>query len=516
MATTNLLDLPHALLEHISTELTLPGVGRYASVCSLLRQLIAANAAPCWRTHLDACTCNASDQPRLALRALTTLDAARWADISPRFTESEEPYARLEFSDRQPNAQVAHNAFTCNDGKTLVVVGVMPQSAVLSAWAIDTTVQPVRWQEAVTTPYSNSHESLLRADSESLLWPSARRFTADGGGGGVLRDAADREWLCVFGGLIVGQNGRARHRDNETWLLGPLGAATGCEEWRWMQVQAEGGSQSDERPTTRFHHSQTVLKGGTDRCGRLAVCGGCDYTMSPLLEVATLSLKDEDLAPSADGAPGPPPALSEGMTAVWEFIHETDDDMGTPGPVERHAAASWDGHGLIIVGGEDVDNDIVPTAWLHQTQGHCLWANWTQLPDLPHARSRAAAVVVKDEQLVVCGGMGGGDPTAVWVLSLLPHFFLHGRPPSAVRWSELLLRQGLEGPRLDATLCVVHGDIMVLGGGHSGEELDNFGDAAGSLRMYTPPRRPNWPQDDISVGQPLPSPLRTSDSAPRL
>ena len=123
---------------------------------------------------------------------------------------------------------------------------------------------------------------------------------------------------------------------------------------------------------------------------------------------------------------------------------------------------------------------------------------------------------MKDEQLVVCGGMGGGDPTAVWVLSLLPHFFLHGRPPSAVRWSELLLRQGLEGPRLDATLCVVHGDIMVLGGGHSGEELDNFGDAAGSLRMYTPPRRPNWPQDNISVGQPLPSPLRTSDSAPRL
>ena len=506
---SNLLDLPHTLLEHISTELTLPGVGRYASVCSLLCQLIAANAAPCWRTHLDACTCNmddctcnvASDKPRLALYALTTLYAARWADISPRFAESDDPHARVIFSDGQPNAQVAHNAFTCNDGKTLVLVGVRPQAGVLSAWAIDTTAQPARWQEAVQ-------------DSVRVDRPSARRFTADGGGGGVLCDKSGREWLCIFGGLIVDQHGRARHRDNETWLLGPLGAATGCEEWRWWQVQSDGGSQSDERPTTRFHHSQTVLTGGADRRGRLAVCGGCDYTMSPLLELATLSLSDQDLAPPADGAPGPPTALSE---VEWEFIHE-DEELGAPGPLERHAAANWDGHGLLLIGGEDVDNDIVPTAWLHQTQGHSLWAEWIQLPDLPHERSRAAAVVVKGEQLVVCGGMGGGDRTAVWVLSLLPLINPNtgnvqaGLPPSAMMWSELLLRQGLEGPRLDATLCVVHGDILVLGGGHSGEQLDNFGDAAGSFRMHTPPRWPNWPQEDISVGQPRPSPLRTGHS----
>ena len=148
----NLLDLPHALLEHISTELTLPGVGRYASVCSLLRQLIAANTAPCWRIHLQACTGNvASDQPRLALRALTTLDAARWADISPRFAESEDPdahIARLDFDEGQPTSQVAHAAFTCNDGKTLVIVGVKRHSIVLTAWAIDTTTPAARWQEA--------------------------------------------------------------------------------------------------------------------------------------------------------------------------------------------------------------------------------------------------------------------------------------------------------------------------------------------------------------------------------
>ena len=148
----NLLDLPHALLEHISTKLTLPGVGRYASVCSLLRQLIAANTAPCWRIHLQACTGNvASDEPRLALRALTTLDAARWADISPRFAESEDPdahIARLDFDEGQPTSQVAHAAFTCNDGKTLVIVGVKRHSIVLTAWAIDTTTPAARWQEA--------------------------------------------------------------------------------------------------------------------------------------------------------------------------------------------------------------------------------------------------------------------------------------------------------------------------------------------------------------------------------
>ena len=35
----------------------------------------------------------------------------------------------------------------------------------------------------------------------------------------------------------------------------------------------------------------------------------------------------------------------------------------SPFPSAGHAAASWDGHGLLIVGGEDID-DIVPFAWL--------------------------------------------------------------------------------------------------------------------------------------------------------
>ena len=159
-STTNLLDLPHAILEHVATELPLPGVGCYACVCSLLRQLITANAAPCWHVHLDACKV-ASDEPRPALRALTTLDCARWIDVTPRFVESDDPHARPVFSQGQPDAQVAHTAFTCNDGNTLIIVGVQPRATVLSAWAVDVLAQPCRWREAAETTVE-AEDELLR------------------------------------------------------------------------------------------------------------------------------------------------------------------------------------------------------------------------------------------------------------------------------------------------------------------------------------------------------------------
>ena len=161
-------------------------------------------------------------------------------------------------------------------------------------------------------------------------------------------------------------------------------------------MQADGRSQSAQRPTPRFHHSQTVLGGGAGRSGRLAVCGGCDYTMAPLLGLATLSLQDADLAPAHDRAPaadrapaqedgappGEPPALSQ---VAWE-AHEPDDPATSPPPLERHAAASWDAHGLIVVGGEDADGGLLRTAWLHLTAGGA----WLPLPDLPHEVTRRA------------------------------------------------------------------------------------------------------------------------------
>ena len=486
----NLLDLPHALLEHISisAELTLPDLGCYARVCSLLRQLLAVDAAPCWRTHLDACKV-ASDQPREALRALTLLDCARWADVTPRFFESAgASVADMKFWDEQPNPQVAHAAFICNDGKTMVMVGAMPGASRLSAWVVDITGQQAGWQEAVA-------ETVDHRSRPVRVRPTARSFSADGGGGGVLRDKAGSEWLCLFGGLVVDYRGQAQYRCNETWLLGPLGAAAGCAEWQWLEVQADGEAESDGRPTPRFHHSQTVVR--SERWPRqirtdgLVICGGSVYQMDPLLEVASLSLHHHDLAPSADGVPVPPPALSE---VAWEFVAELEGEPEgvEPEPLERHAAASWDWHGLFVVGGEDSDANYLRTVWLLRTLGlYNLATTWVPLPDLPHERTRAAAVVVH-EQLVVCGGHGQGDPSAVWVLSLLPliefgNAAIGNAATLGMCWSELSLRQGLESPRLDATLCVAHGDILVLGGGHNGEKLDQFGDAKGSLSMYTPP-----------------------------
>ena len=99
--------------------------------------------------------------------------------------------------------------------------------------------------------------------------------------------------------------------------------------------------------------------------------------MSPLLGLATLSLQHADLAPAQDLAaaqedgapPGAPPALSQ---VVWE-AHEpddaADDAAASPPPLERHAAASWDAHGLIVVGGEDARGELLRTAWLYLTVG---------------------------------------------------------------------------------------------------------------------------------------------------
>ena len=491
----NLLDLPHALLEHIASELaSVRSVGRYACVCSVLRQLVAEHE-PLWRVHLPSCEVT-SHEPRLALCGLTTLAAARWTEDTARF--SGDDLGIGQFLDGQPREQQAHSAFTCNDGKTLVVVGVRgPRASFLSAWAVDLSAQPTRWQEA--SPWSASDHVM------DGTRPTARLFTADGGGGGVLHDRAGREWLCIFGGLIVDGNGRPRYRDNDTWLLGPLSDAAGCGQWRWWQVQDDGEAQSDSRPTTRFHHSQTVLRSGADARDALAVCGGNDYTMAPLLELQVVTLADVDLAAPAEGEePGPPPSLADvcwddqGLPPEEEVNVEEaeEEEEEEPLPRSRHAAVSWDGHGLIICGGEDVDieddeEDLTSEVWL--CHGRPVTPDerrlqWVRLPDLPHKRSRAAAAVVKGEYLVVCGGIGDGDPAAVWVLPLRP-LVDATRPQAArlpargsgLRWAELSLPRGLESPRLDATLCVAHGDILVLGGGHSGEQLDSFGDAVGAF-----------------------------------
>ena len=486
----HLLDLPHALLEYLSNELPLPAVGRLAAASSLLRDLIAANE-PLWQANLQACGVSAHHQPRLALRSLTTLEAVRWADATPRLASD---YFRAEaangaaeaheFQHGQPNAMVAHATFVCNAGKTLVVLGVETRSAPnLCAWALDLSAQePSRWREVATVQV----DLLLPGSGEA---PCARTFTADGGGGGVLRDKAGREWLCVFGGLVVDQHGRPRYRDNETWLLGPLGAAADAHLWHWWEVQADGEAQSAVRPTPRFHHSQSVMGSAATS---LLVCGGHNFRGEALLELAELNLGDVDLL--AASASGPPQALGE---VAWGFYPAPDPGGNYGGPdlsvgVSRHAAVSWGENRLIIVGGEDDGHPSGTSCmvWLFDTAGE----RWWQLPSLPYGRSRAAAAVVRSEWLVVCGGEGEESGAEVFVLNLPRHAPSGpgsriplqwpwvvppgGRGVDALReWAVLSLPRGLERPRHDATLCVAQDGLLVLGGGHNGACLDHFGDA---------------------------------------
>ena len=490
----HLLDLPHALLEYLSNELPLPALGRLAAASCLLRDLIAANE-PLWRAFLQACGVKAHDQPRLALRSLTTLEAVRWSDVTPRLAsdyfraEANGVAEAHEFQHGQPNAMVAHATFVCNEGKTLIVLGGETRSAPnLSAWALDLSTQPSRWREAATVQV----DLLLPGSGEA---PCARTFTEDGGGGGVLRDKVGREWLCVFGGLVVDQHGRPRYRDNETWLLGPLGAAADAHLWHWWEVQADGEAQSPLRPTPRFHHTQTVMGSAANS---LLVCGGHDFRGDALLELAELNLADVDLA---TGASGPPQALGE---VAWGFYHEPmpAGGIGSGGPdlsngVSRHAAVSWGENKLIIVGGEDDGQNLYTSrmVWLFDAVEECWW----QLPSLPLGRSRVAAAIVRNEWLVVCGGLGDETGAEVLVLNLPWHAIsvLPGQPtqaspvawlpPSGLEegalpgWAVLSLPRGLERPMHDATLCVTQDGLLVFGGGHNGAQLDHFGDACGGF-----------------------------------
>ena len=124
--------------------------------------------------------------------------------------------------------------------------------------------------------------------------PAARVFGAgaDGGGGGVLRSSSGHEWLVLHGGL------RAEgFRDNETWVLGPLGAAATADKWRWAEIQPGGNPQSEQRPQPRFHHTLSVVR------NQLVIVGGHDHTLTPILSPYALSVAALSVEADASGLP---------------------------------------------------------------------------------------------------------------------------------------------------------------------------------------------------------------------
>ena len=100
--------------------------------------------------------------------------------------------------------------------------------------------------------------------------------------------------LVVFGGLC-----QPGYRDNQTWLLGPLGDAP--ERWQWWEVQADGETHSDNRPTARFHHAVLVASLPSPITGaleqQLLVLGGDDKRVRPIWDDWVLSLANVRLQP---------------------------------------------------------------------------------------------------------------------------------------------------------------------------------------------------------------------------
>jgi hypothetical protein len=240
-------------------------------------------------------------------------------------------------------------------GRTVVVYGGRSLRAanplLQDAWALD--VKTGRWWPVATGRY--------RA-------PGSRMFNADAAGGAVLTDGGGQEWLCIVGGKR-----EPGYRDNETWLLGPLGAACEAASWVWRQVQADGRDQSHARPEARFHHTLTSVdlrqRPHTDPCRgtHLVILGGHDRTISPIASMWILSLggvvlgssREEDLvagagtprcndvaAPAcratAAGALAGVSEPSAAASAMDDEDEDTDEDTGEEDDVDAAPEADMD------------------------------------------------------------------------------------------------------------------------------------------------------------------------------
>ena len=451
-------ELATDLLICIAARLDATSLGRLAQICKALATVANSNAA--WQGHLARCGLRlpAARGARAALRAATTLEDASWASLT---------------ADGAGPGKLRHFvAFGCNDGKTIVVFGgnvdieVRPHASPVctnATWALD--VASGRW---------------TRAAESSVERPSPRCFNADGAGGGVLRDAADTEWLVVFGGLC-----QPGYRDNQTWLLGPLGDAP--ERWQWWEVQADGETHSEERPTARFHHAMLVASLPSPRIGavfgaleqQLVVLGGDDKRVQPIWDACALSLAHVRLQPEPawDVGGQRPPSELLGLTEV-EWVPEWEWLEDGPGPRTRHGvAALGDMPGVVVVGGKGIDGEALSEVWLCVAEG--VGARWDTLPDFPHPVSRAAVAVVR-ESVAVCGGDGatGSSPYPeirrdVWLCPL----------KGGSAWVNVVPHDGPSrlprATRCDGAATVVGGEVLLIFGGSFGGMLDHFGDDMG-------------------------------------
>ena len=293
--TASLGALPPDILVALARRLGLASIGRLASSCRALSTALAADEV--WADKVVALggqdkgpqRQGPASSPRRAARELLTLESARWSAVQDGGPPGPSPAAREHFV-----------AASCASGQTLVIFGGRsrlrrPSKSFNDAWALD--VASGEWHAV--------------PDSTSSPRPAPRFFNAETGGQ-VIKDGGQQEWLCVVGGKRM-----QGYRDNETWLLGPLGRASTAASWVWREVQADGRPQSRVRPKARFHHTLTTVdmsaRPPSDPCHgtHLVILGGHDYTISPLASMWILSLNHVVLGRTAHddqvAAPFPPP-----------------------------------------------------------------------------------------------------------------------------------------------------------------------------------------------------------------
>lgn len=401
-------------------------------LCSKALHGTVANDLEVWRDVLAAAVGDrelvlGARDPRRCARQIVTLDSVRWARIGSGLQRAAGPPIREKYV-----------SFLCHGGNTLLVFGGVivapPHPGVVElgftseCWALD--LRTAVWTLAAHSPAVPSPPNA----------PAPRSFGADGGGGGVLTGADGREWLVVHGGL------RAEgFRDNETWILGPLGLAEGAPNWVWREVQADGLSQSPRRPQPRFHHSLTVAD------NRLVIIGGHDHRITPILAPFVLTLEGllaEESESSAAGAQNTGRIVGL-ETVEWQMLH--DDDCETPEPRAHHSVVALPSGLLVVFGGEAGTRELSAGSfecevchadtWILNPNPEREEPLWSRVPhnfpavsrkisssefgDFPileadsgpweenidhvgRARS-ALALVEEGRRLVVCGGHAGGD-----------------------------------------------------------------------------------------------------------
>jgi hypothetical protein len=246
------------------------------------------------------------------------------------------------------------------------------------------------------------------------------------------------------------------YRDNDTWLLGPLGPAAGARSWRWVQVHADEGVQPSNRPVAQFHHTLMRVpalrtSGGADS---MWVVSGHDKRIQPVCDIACVCL-DADVASllasdaagssgsgqplAVDRATGSGEAvddLAHGVGALsaaagrldgvvkWHFPRWSVAGVGSVGvpsassrqrhpfpPRAHHASAFWPRGRRLLVAGGTADHDryladgyALPIDGCVSTDSGCPPQPVERLPPLPTGRALATLTVCGD-RLLMAGGV---------------------------------------------------------------------------------------------------------------